>query len=105
MNSEVKQNPGRGRPSLSDELGEETKNVKVLLPISQYQFISSQLGFSAASYIRYLIDLAMELRAAEVVGALDPSAVDVRAIRRKVFARWSKREASDRFGDEEQPSE
>ena len=46
----------------------------------------------------------MELRAAEGRGDLDANAVDVRAIRRKVFARWSKREASDRFGDEEQPS-
>ena len=91
----------KGRPSLEDITGEETKEIKVLLPVSQHQFISSQLGFSAASYVRYLIDVAMELRSAEVVGALDPSAVDVRAIRRKVYARWSKREASEEFGDEE----
>ena len=90
---------------MEEEVGEETKNVKVLLPVSQYLFISNQPGFSSASFVRYLIDLAMELRAEEVTGALDPTAADVRAIRRKVYARWSKREASEEFDDEEQPSE
>ena len=94
----------KGRPSLEEITGEETKEIKVLLPVSQLQFIRAQPGFSAASFIRYLIDLAMELRAEEVTGALDPSAADVRAIRRKVYTRWSKREASEEFGDEEQVS-
>lgn len=48
----------RGQPPLSDKYGEDTKAFRLLLPVSQHEYVLStakKLKISAAEYIRRLI--------------------------------------------------
>jgi hypothetical protein len=46
---------------LSEQTGEETRQIKVLLTQSQYDYVMSQPE-GASSYIRYLIELSKAVR-------------------------------------------
>ena len=62
MNTEVKESPGQGRPSLEEITGEETKPIKVLITKSMLEYIDARPGFSRAGFIRYLIFFSMRFR-------------------------------------------